>query len=199
MLIRVLTVIALLFLLGCESQLTRVEPVQKSAAPATQQAQMVFMRSSVVASGVGASIYEVKDGEIIFIGKLANETKIAHTAAPGKHIFMVVSETADFIEADLQAGKSYYGVVVPQMGVWNARFSLWPVQRNEKSEYHIDSPQVRAWLSGTKAVVNSDQSQAWYRDNKQAVKEKYQQYWPQWQSKNPQQRAQKTLLPTDGI
>lgn len=193
--------ISLLFVLGCESQpaRTRVEAPQQTAAPAVKVAQVIFMRSSVVANGVDAALYEVKNGDISFIGVIANDTKIAHTTTPGKHTFMVVSETADFMEADLVNGKSYYSVVVPKMGVWTARFSLWPVQRDDKAQYPIDSPTVRSWLSGTKAVTSSADSVALSSERKQLARDKYNQYWSQWQAKSAQERARQSLSQVDGI
>lgn len=67
---------------------------------------IVFMRSSMVGAAIKTSIYEVTNGETIFIGILKNKMKINHQTSPGKHTFMVVSEAADFMEADVIAEKN---------------------------------------------------------------------------------------------
>lgn len=82
-----------------------------------------------------ALIYFVRDGRLIgdsaivmdddvYIGELPAWGHIAYLAKPGIHRFAVVSEAADFMEADLQAGKTYYANVRRRMGVTTERYSF---------------------------------------------------------------------------
>ena len=150
-------------------------------------------------SAINASLYDVTGGELKFVGIIANGTKIAYDTKPGKHTFMVVSEAADFMEADIRPGKTYYSIVTPRMGAWKARFSLWPIKNDASSKYNLESSDFDSWLSGTKLVENSEKSQQWFEGNKNSVQSKQQEYWPVWQQKSDSDKAKRTLAPEDGI
>ena len=47
------------------------------------------------------------DGDI-YIGHLPQRMQLAYTTTPGKHYFMSAAFNADFLEADLQAGGTYF-------------------------------------------------------------------------------------------
>lgn len=201
MLHRILPFFLLLLLVGCES-FPVLEPVRKSITPATQpkeEAQIVFIRSSLLASAIKASLYEVTDGEIKFIGLLENETQITYTTKPGKHVFMLAAEGADFMEADLSAGRDYFSIVAPRMGAWKAKFSLWPVKRDANSNYHTGMPELTSWIKNTSQSSNTEESYTWYEQNKESVGEKYQKHWPAWQAQSTEALAQKTLNQEDGL
>ena len=167
--------------------------------PATQEAQVVFMRSSFVGSAIGASLYEVTDDTITFIGVIKNGTKVSYTTTPGHHVFMVVSEAADFMEANLLAGKNYYSITTPRMGAWKARFSLWPIKNDPDTKFSLQKSSFEGWVSGTKRVENSEKSLSWYQKNKDSVQKKYEKYWPVWLEKSEADLAKRTLSPEDGI
>ena len=112
---------------------------------------------------------------------------------------MVVSEAADFMEADFLPGRTYYSIVTPRMGAWKARFSLWPIRNDGSSEYNTESAEFTKWLNSTKLVHNSEESEAWYTNNKGSVKSKQLDYWPVWQQKTPEDLAKRTLNPQDGM
>ena len=127
-----------LFLVGCASNPMSVSSGVAANRPASNQAQVLFMRDSFVGSAIRASIYDVSGKEPVFIGILNNGTKVAYNTLPGKHTFMVVSEAADFMEADLSARRTYYSIVTPRMGAWKARFSMWPIKQSG-SKYRLDT------------------------------------------------------------
>lgn len=66
---------------------------------------------------------------------------------------MVVSEAADFMDAELETGKTYYALVTPRLGVWKARFSLRPMTAVE-----LDGQQLREWLDACERIENSEQN-----------------------------------------
>lgn len=157
------------------------------------------MRSSFVGSAISASIYDVTNGEPEFLGILNNGTKLAHAVAPGEHLFMVVSEAADFMAADLAAGKTYYAIATPRMGAWKARFSLWPIKAAADADFSSQSPEFKKWKTETTLVELSAAAKAWYEANKDSVKEKQQHHMRTWQEKTPEDLARRTLEGDDGF
>src|SRR3954466_9873239 len=84
------------------------------------EATIVFMRSSFMGSAISASVFDVSQGSSKFIGIVQNGTKVAYSVPPGEHVFMVASESADFMKATLLPGKTYYALVTPRVGAWKA-------------------------------------------------------------------------------
>ena len=199
---RVFYVLALLgtvLLSGCvNNPMTPVADQTLQQAPA-DAVQVVFMRDAYAGKAIISSLYDVTDGKTKFIGVMANGTKIVHPTTPGKHTFMVVSEAADFMEADLQAGKTYYALVTPRMGLWKARFSLWPISNEPGAAHSLQSKNFKEWVEDTDLVTNSPKSLAWYERVKASVENKRAEYWPVWQEKSAQAIAERTLKPTDGL
>jgi hypothetical protein len=192
-----LTLVGTLLLTGCSSIMQPVDNPAIQASP-DDRAQVVFMRSAFTGKAIDASLYDVTDGKTQFVGILSNDTKIAYPVAPGHRVFMVVSEAADFLEAELVAGKTYYALVTPRMGMWKARFSLWPVSRDPKAEYSWQSSDFKDWISDTQLVTNSPKSLGWFQQHKSDVEAKRVEYWPVWQKKSPADLAERTLKAGDG-
>ncbi|WP_240945853.1 hypothetical protein [Pseudomaricurvus alkylphenolicus] len=157
------------------------------------------MRSSFVGSAINASLYDVTDGDPEFIGIIANDTKIAYETQPGERVFMVVSEAADFLNAQLDGGKVYYSMVTPRMGAWKARFSLWPIRNDGTSKFNTQDKSFDKWIRATKLVENSPKASQWFNSNVDSVKAKQAKYWPVWQQKSEADLAKRTLNPEDGI
>ncbi|VUD69359.1 hypothetical protein TDB9533_04726 [Thalassocella blandensis] len=197
--IRIFAICSLLLFAGCASNPMIVAPQQTVQQPDNDKSQVVFMRSSFVGSAINASLYDVTNGEIKYLGIIANNTKIAYETTPGKHTFMVVSEAADFMEAELGTGKNYFSIATPRMGAWKARFSLWPIKKGSNSEYHTDMPECQTWVSNTKLMENTAQSKAWYEKNKNSVKQKYDKYYPAWKNKSEAEIEKRTLNIDDGL
>ena len=163
-----------------------------------EETTIVFMRSSVVGAAIKATIYEITEDETIFIGIMKNKTKINYVTSTGKHTFMVVSEAADFMEADVAAGKTYYAMVTPRTGAWKARFSLIPIRNGGATNFSTDSKKFEKWKSKTKLVTTDDNARAWYEAHKDSVLEKRTKYWQKWQQKSAAELSERTLLITDG-
>jgi hypothetical protein len=193
-----LALLGTLLLTGCSSMMKPAE--NPTVQPSPQDgAQVVFMRSAFMAKAIDASVYDVTGGKTQFIGILSNGTKVAYPTSAGRHTFMVVSEAADFLEADLAPGKTYYSMVIPRMGMWKARFSLWPVARDPKAEYSTQSSDFKDWIADTRLVTNSPKSLGWFDSNKASVESKRVEYWPVWQKKSPADVELRTLHQADGL
>lgn len=196
---RILTLITVILVSGCASNPMAVSPQQELQKPTSSEAQVIFMRSSFVGSAISASLYDVTSGNIEFIGVIANGTKLSHKTTSGKHVFMVVSEAADFMEANLDPGKNYFSIATPRMGAWKARFSLWPIKNDPNAEFHTKMPNFNNWVANTTLVENTEKSKSWYENNKNSVRSKYEEYWPVWQNKTAEDISKRTLSPQDGM
>lgn len=188
-----------LLLSGCGSNPMKVADDQHLALMNNNESQIVFMRSTFVGSAISASLYDVTSGEPEFIGIINNGTKVAYATKPGKRVFMVVSEAADYLEANLEGGKTYYSIVTPRMGAWVARFSMWPIRNGSSGDYSTKSKDFESWLSGTKLVTNSEKSEAWFEKNEKSIQAKHEKYWPAWQEKSQDDLARRTLNADDGV
>lgn len=196
---RISILFVFLLLAGCASNPMLISPNQAIPETKPDTAQVVFMRSSFYGSGNSASLYDVTDDKLEFIGIVDNNSRIVHTTTPGKHVFMVVSEAADFLEADLSSGKTYYSMVTPRFGAWAARFSLRPVRTDGTTTFNTDSPEFSKWLHATQQVEMSPRAIAWFERTKPSIMTKQADYWPVWQQKSPADRLSHTLNPEDGL
>ncbi len=151
----------LVLISGCASTKMSVKHDQQLVAPAFTTVRIVFIRSSFLGSAIQASVFDVTSGEPEFIGILSNATKLSHEVQPGKHVFMVVSEAADFMEATLVGGKTYFAMVTPRMGAWKARFSMYPVRNGGTGKFQYSSNEFQGWLAGTSLLDNTPESEAW--------------------------------------
>ena len=194
----ILTTVVIL-LSGCASSKMLVQDNQELVPPVADQSQIVFLRSTFVGSAIQSSVFDVTSGEPEFVGIVSNDTKLAYTVSPGEHVFMVVSEAADFMQANLDAGKTYYSMVTPRMGAWKARFSMHPVRNGGAGEFQYSSERFQGWLKRTRFVENTAESIAWFNENAANIKSKQTKYWPVWQRKSPEDLAERTLNPDDGI
>lgn len=196
--LKLIALATVLLLAGCASN-----PMQVSTTtvgpPAAAKSQVVFMRDTFVGSAISASLYDVTAEEPVFIGIINNGTKVVYEATPGKHRYMVVSEAADFMEADLAAGKTYYSMVTPRMGMWKARFSLWPVKKSASAEISNTSQDFINSQKNTKVANTTDKAKAWSQSNKSSVIEKQKEYLAVWQQKSQADLAKRTLSPEDGM
>jgi hypothetical protein len=104
---------------------------------------------------------------------------------------MVVSENADFLQADLAPGKLYYVVVRPRMGNWRARFSLSAVDREQAA-----SAEFQKWLSDCQLLEANDETRQWAQKNAASVNKKRAGYYKKWTAKSEDTKP--TLRPEDG-
>ena len=169
-------------------------PVSTAPTAAVAESKITFMRATSYGGNVAASVFDVTDsGEAKFIGIVRPWNKLVYPVRPGLYTFMVVSEAADFMQATVVGGKTYYALVTPRMGAWKARFSFKPVRADE-----IDGSQFSGWDRNTKLVTNTPTTQAWARENAASVADKRDRYWPEWSSKSQSEKDAQTLRAEDG-
>jgi hypothetical protein len=185
-------------LAGCQSSLM-VKSKKGEPNPEPGKALVVFMRPSSLGGAIQSSVYDTRDKGNKFIGIVSSKTKLAYQADPGDHLFMVIAENADFMVAHLDAGKTYYTLVSPRMGVWKARFSLLPIHNRADAKYSTHSSDFRKWMAKTAWVDVTPQAEQWYREHAADIESKKLDYMSRWNTADAQQRAQLTMPASDGM
>src|SRR5438552_7666062 len=99
---------------------------------------------------------------------------------------MVVSEAADFLDADLEAGKTYFVAVRPRMGAWRARFSLEPIAPSSGRWSNLTK-----WLDDSYVVTTNAAGEQWARDNQASVTAKRDKYLRAWLAKDERPALQR--------
>ncbi|MFC1523984.1 hypothetical protein ACFL6N_04255 [Thermodesulfobacteriota bacterium] len=174
-------------LFGCATaNMGLSEPAEPYLAPDNDKALVYFIRPVKLGFLIHAAVYDDEE----FIGFVPYNQKLPYLADPGEHMFMVVSEAADFLKAELQAGKTYYIKVMPRMGAWRARFSLAPVTKAD-----LETPRVQKWITDAQLIRNKDEAYEWAEKNKESVLKKKTSYLTKWETKPIDK--QPTLLPED--
>jgi len=179
-------------LAGCGgAQMTpATEPPQIRAG----ESSIVFMRASALGGAVAASVFDVTTEETKFVGLVNYGTKYAHPVKPGNYTFMVIGESADFMQVSVLPDRTYYALVTPRVGVWKARFSFKPIRQSE-----VGGSEFASWTSSTKYVVNSAETTSWAAQNANDIGSKRKEYWTEWNNKPANQRESQTLKPEDGV
>ena len=169
----------------------QLTPVSTAPTAATAPSKIVFMRPHAFGGAIQASVFDVTgSGDAKFVGIINMHTQVSYPVQPGRYTFMVVGESADFMEADIVAGKSYYALVIARPGAWKARFSFVPVRDNEK--------RVEQWEQSLRPVVATPRTTAWARQNASSIESKRSRYYAEWSTKPESQRAGQTLNAEDG-
>jgi hypothetical protein len=189
----------LLIISGCSSNLMQPANNQAINKVSPNEANITFMRSSILGSAIQASVYDATNNELVFIGIISNSTKLNYLTTPGKHRFMVVSEAADFMEADVVGGKNYYAIVTPRIGFWKARFSMYPIRNSSSGAYTINSNDFQSWMKDTILVTKTASADEWFTKNLPDIKEKESENMVVWKEKSATAIAERTLNPNDGI
>ena len=191
--------ITFLFLVGCGGSSALMKPsANQSITPAsTKKAKIVFMRTSFVAGAINSELFEIAKGKMKFIGSIPMGSKIVHETTPGKKVYMAYGTAADFMIADVRAGKTYYAIVRPNWGTGG--FAPTPVRRDGTSDFNTDSPDFKDWVSGTELLepIPAD-AKKWFAKEKENILATYKEYWKRFQTKSLNEKAQRTLMPKDG-
>lgn len=184
---------------GCATQSNLMKPSAKTEyKPSKDKAMIVFMRPSLLGGAIQASVFDISGKTDQLVGIVSGQTKTAYFTEPGEKLFMVIGENADFMNATLEAGKTYYALVSPRMGVWKARFSLLPVHNDTSSKYRTESEEFKEWIKTTNYVEITPDAYNWYEQNKNDVNQKKAEYLEKWKVMLPQDKEVLTLYAKDG-
>ena len=169
----------------------------KAEIPAVQpcQAQIVFLRHSVVGAKANTLIYETTSGQPKVIGIIPNNRKLVVSVPPGDHVFMIGNlPTCDFLQASVLPDKRYYAVVVSR---WPDGFTLRPVRNagSPQGGYTFKSEEFPDLLKYTTLAGRAPDS--YVQSELKNAETYYPGKWQQWQSKTGEQKAMLTLRPED--
>ena len=173
---------------GCARRSTLADyvPWEQIGTPPPDRAVVIFLRPAFFGYLISAAVYQ--DDQ--FLGIVMRNTYVMQSTTPGRHMYMVVSEAADFMSADLEGGKIYFVTVVPRTGWGRARFSFEPVTPSSPSWAELDG-----WLRDSQRAILNEDGRQWARDNQESVLGKKADYLPEWQEKADQPHLQ----PQDGV
>ena len=118
----------LLFSMGCAGSSPYMRPAEPIIGPSPDKVLVYFVRPSGFGFAINFQIWENYD----LIGLSQAKSYFAYECDPGKHLFIGRAENKVAVEADLEAGKSYYILTEPRMGGWRARMAFIPVTRDSK-------------------------------------------------------------------
>ena len=170
----------------------------EAVAPPADKAVVVFMRPSSYGGLIKASVYDVTGTDQTFIGIIKPKQQIAYVVEPGERRFMVMAENGDFLDAKLDAGKTYYALVSPRMGVWKARFSLLPVRADPAAENSIASEEFARWQSKARWVARGPAADEWYAEHREDITRKKEKYLAKWNGRPAADKSDLMLLAEDG-
>lgn len=197
-----LVLLAMLILSGCATgRYTQPSP-QSDYRTQADKSLIIFMRPSNVGGAISSALFEVNNsGQDTLIGIIGPNEKMTYYTTPRNNKqFMVISENADFMDANLEAGKVYYAIVTPRMGVWRARFSLHPFKRAAKeSEFQLNSEDMTDWLNECQFVIPNEASYTWAANNASSINTKKTEYLVKWQRMPESDKQWRRLEPNDGV
>ena len=180
-----------LFLVACvsDSRMPDVADDKAQFAPKATEAMVVFIRPTRVNQYHIPSLHDVTDGTPKFIGLLPAWKKFAYAVSPGKRRFMSLATgtAAQFADAELQAGRTYYVRVTPS--IWSTKFFLEPYHKSQ-----LVSGEVSDDLKGAKWVMNTPASRQWAAGKKQGIMQKLTKSLKAWLRKSDRP----ALRPEDG-
>ena len=167
MAVRIHLVIILMFVsfmtISCAGSSAYMKPSEGFLSPTEEKALVRIMRPSGMGFGVN---FNVLDGERV-IGNSVAKSQFDYLAAPGKHLFIATAENKVFLEADLEAGKTYYIITRIYPGVWRARVAFLAVTKG--SEYWDKVREYEAEL--VKLQPDTMAIKEWEDENKQKIRE----------------------------
>ncbi|NKB61666.1 MAG: hypothetical protein GKR95_12835 [Gammaproteobacteria bacterium] len=187
---------AALVLTGCMTSHSIKSETNEIPAPSDDSAVVVFMRSSFIMGGVSMNLFEKSDGELSFVGTMADKSKIAHRTKPGKKVFMTHIQDVDFMPAEVEANKTYYVIIRP---IWPSRFAPTPLKTDGTTKFNTDDDRFLKWKDGTQRYELAESADAWFSENKAAYEAIYDAGWEEFQSLSPEKQAERVLTPSDGI
>ncbi len=193
-----------------KAQKTPVEFLESkdSQTTAFHSSNIIFIRSSLVASAVEASVFDVSNGVPRFIASLKNNSKVSYPIMSGRHAFMVLSENSvGFLRLDARGGRTYYSLVKPRMGVWKPSFVMEPVKMGlqivspktpSQQESNALNDEVHALLLETE-WVKDENVLAPITTVEEKIQTQYDEGWNVWLEQSKKDQAKNTLDVVDGV
>jgi len=138
--LRFVLVVVILLAAGCVGK----SKYMRSAMPPAEglsasKAIVYFIRPSGYGGAIHFKIWDYYKSDYNLIGLSQAKSYFAYECDPGKHLFIGFAENKRAVEADIEAGKSYYIITQVKMGGWKARMVFIPVTRESEFWNQVDS------------------------------------------------------------
>jgi hypothetical protein len=177
---------------GCSSvpkYMREVDGERPLKAP-PDKALVVFVRSARLGALVRA---HVMDDQTNFLGTAISGGHFAVARQPGPQRFVVWSEVADILVADLAPGLVYFVEVVPRMGLMRARFNFKAAHQGTDL-----FPYPKADLDGTTRYTVDLEAARREMDDVEERREKLKEAVQELSGMSREALAEHTLSPNDG-
>lgn len=126
--LKIVPFVILIVIAGCAGSSRYMVKSTPIEGPSSGKALVYFMRPS----GVGFAVnFQIWDGDH-FVGLSQAKSYFAYQCDPGRHLFIGIAENKRAVEADIEAGKSYYIITQVKMGAWKARMGFIAVTRGSQ-------------------------------------------------------------------
>ena len=96
--------------------------------PSEGKAMVYIMRSNDLGGGLNFRVYD-KD---VFLGALPSRAYFTYECNPGEHLFWAASENRDYVEANLEADKTYVIDLRAKLGMFIAAVGVEPYSPDNK-------------------------------------------------------------------
>jgi len=161
---KLFTVLFVTLLLGCTGSSKYMNKASAPEGSLPGKALVYFMRPSGLGYAIHFQIWE----NYRLIGLSQAKCYFAYECDPGKHLFIGRAENKRAVEADLEAGKTYYIITQVKMGAWKARMGFIPVTRGseywdkvelykqELSYVVLQKEVVEQWEAKRKGKINAE-------------------------------------------
>jgi len=195
-----LVALAVLVLSGCATGRQSIREPSIADVAEDGQALVIVMRPASFGAATSSAIFDSTGEQNELIAVLGPKEKTAYYCDAGERLFMVIAENADFMEANLEAGKVYYAIVTPRMGVWKARFSLHPFKADHaEHEFRLDSPQLRKWLKACHYVLPNRDAEEYGRKSAGDIATRRAEFAGKWAEMLEKDKQWRRLSPGDGV
>jgi len=191
---------AVLVLCGCATGRHSIRDTRTSNDARPDKALVIVMRPSSYGAAISSVVFDATGERNDLIAVLGPKEKVAYYSDAGERLFMVIAENADFMEANLEAGRTYYAIVTPRMGVWKARFSLHPFKADHaEHEFRLDSPQLRKWLKACHYVLPNRDAEEYGRKSAGDIATRRAEFAGKWAEMLEKDKQWRRLSPGDGV
>lgn len=192
---------ACLMLAGCASQshelMQTVSPqvARELTIAAADGAVVVFMRPAERGGDGEAAVFDITAGNNNLVGIVTPDAKVAYRVASGERLFMVVGDDhADFMRAELAAGKTYHVTVESHGLPGAARLSLVPVRAAELAGDEFAGRDARCRMQ-----MPDEAAYLWAESEDEKVMSKRAASWPRWDARSADAKADASLRQGDGV
>jgi hypothetical protein len=148
------------------STTTYMRDAEPTPPPGDDEAKVIVYRTAAFGGSENFPVYELVDNEGKLLGFTETDRYFEYRCPPGRHLFVTWAEGEAFIEADLEAGRTYFIRAYSKFGVLAPRPGFAPVGQGSENWDKLDeilSPLQCRELDPTKAAEYEQQKEEQFR------------------------------------